>query len=492
VQLDDHLGVELWAATHIAVSPDGTTYTFTLRPNMAWSDGTPITAGDFAFAINRALSPCTQSGAAYILFPIAGAAGFNNEPCVSGHPSGPVATLIGQSLQVIDDRTLVIHLQAAAAYFLEALTYPTSWAVPQTLISTYGARWTDHLANVGGLGGDLFKVAVWQPGRALVLQRNPRSWGAPPKLREVDFSVYATNDAMYAAYLAGTGDISYVAFDQYTSASVRPDFHQTGTLAIVSFALNWAEPPFDDESMRQAFALALDKTRLVRDVFGDTFFPTNHIVPEGMPGYNRALTGPDNTQSLTGNVTSASALAQAYASDRCGGQLSRCPPVVLAVPNHFAGTTNQFASLASEARVMWLQAMPGYPITIRSLSFSDQLAAINDGKAQIWTFAWSADYPDPHDWLSNLFLPNSPFNLGHVNLPEANTLMLQADAEQDLAQRMSEYHQAEQLLVIEVAWIPLQQLRGFYVARSAVTNFQVTGLGQPSSDTWQRIYIARH
>jgi peptide/nickel transport system substrate-binding protein/oligopeptide transport system substrate-binding protein len=240
VRLDDHLGVENGAASRIAISPDGTTYTFTLRQNLAWSDGTPITAGDFAFAINRALNPCTHAGAAYFLFPIADAAAFNGETCMAGLPSGAVTTLIGRSLQVTDFRTLVIHLHDAASYFLEALSYPTSWAVPQTLVSRYGATWTDHLADGGGLGGDMFKVTTWQPGSALVLQRNPRFWGSQPKLREVDFSVYATEQAMYAAYLAGTGDISNVAFAQYTSAKQRADFHQTVLLQGLSFALNWA------------------------------------------------------------------------------------------------------------------------------------------------------------------------------------------------------------------------------------------------------------
>jgi ABC-type oligopeptide transport system substrate-binding subunit len=120
------------------------------------------------------------------------------------------------------------------------------------------------------------------------------------------------------------------------------------------------------------------------------------------------------------------------------------------------------------------------------------LSEIGTGKAQLWFFSWGADYPDLHDFLSNLLLPGSSFNYGHVDLPEANTLMRQADATQEAAQRLSEYQQAEQLLVTAVAWIPLHQEKGSYVAQTFVTNYQVTALGQPSSNAWQRIYIARH
>jgi oligopeptide transport system substrate-binding protein len=490
VQLDDQLRVESWAASKITVSTDGKTYTFTLRQGLAWSDATPITAGDFAFAINRAVSPCTQALAASLLFLVADASTFNGEPCANGMPSGAITTLISRSLQVVDARTLAIHLDHPAAYFLEALTYPTSWAVPQTLISRYGAQWTDHLADAGGLGGDLFKVTAWQPGKKLVLQRNGRFWGTQPKLHEIDFTVYTKPNVMYAAYLAGTGDVSEVARDQYTSARLRPDFHESGSLVSLNFSLDWSRPPFNDVRIRQAFALALDKTQLATEIYANTAYPTNHIVPQGMPGYYPGLTGPDSSASLTGNASAARGLANDYASDQCGGQLSRCPPVVLAAASDFP----ELLKLAAEAQIMWQQALPGYPITVRKMPYMAIIQQELAGTAafQIWNFVWGADFPDPWDWLSNQFLPGSPINLGHVNLPEANTLMRQADVDQNSARRLSEYNQAEQLLVTDVAWIPLFQVKTFYVAQPYVTNYQVTGLGSPSSNTWQRVYIARH
>ena len=66
---------------------------------------------------------------------------------------------------------------------------------------------------------------------------------------------------------------------------------------------------------------------------------TNHIVPQGMYGYDANLTGPDGTPNLTGNVAKASALMQAYANDKCGGQLSKCPQVTLLNANTPTGET---------------------------------------------------------------------------------------------------------------------------------------------------------
>lgn len=492
VQVDDHLNIENWAASKITISPDGRIYTFTLRHGLQWSNGAPITAADFAFAINRALTSCLRAPAASFLFPIADAEVFYNEPCVTGKPSGAISTLIGRSLLVVDDDTLVVHLHDPAAHFLDALSYPISWATPRALINQYGAQRIDHLADSGGLGGDLFKVVSWKQGSRLVLKRNDRFWGAHAKLREIDFVVTSDSKKMYADYLNGAGDISGLSFDQYASAKQRSDFHETSVLQMFDLGLNWSEPPFDDERIRQAFALAIDKATLNRDVFADIGqAPTNHLVPQGMPGYYPSLRGVDSTSRLTGNLTSASALAQAYANDHCGGQLSRCPPVVLAVVD-----SPLPSAFGVEIRAMWLRAMPGYPITIKTFPSSATPDALSEqamaGKVQAWVFFWAADYPNPQDWLSNLLLPESTFNWGRVNLPEANALMRQADIDQNPSRRLSEYHQAEQLLVTAVAIIPLFQFTIFYVSRPYVTNYQVTALGQPSSNTWQRIYIAQH
>ena len=125
-----------WAAERHKISADGLTYTFHLHKGMQWSDGTPITADAFAYAINRTLDPCIGSDVATSLYPILGARAFHAAPCPVGALHSP-ATLIGASLLVPDPATLQIHLERPAAYFLAALASSTSWAVPQSLVERY-------------------------------------------------------------------------------------------------------------------------------------------------------------------------------------------------------------------------------------------------------------------------------------------------------------------------------------------------------------------
>ena len=87
---------------------------------------------------------------------------------------------------------------------------------------------------------------------------------------------------------------------------------------------NWAKAPFDDVRVRQAFDLALNKQVLSTQVNQGSTLATNHIVPEGMYGYDPDLTAPDGTMTLTGDTAKATALMKKYAADKCGGQLSTC------------------------------------------------------------------------------------------------------------------------------------------------------------------------
>jgi ABC-type transport system substrate-binding protein len=132
---DDGTVADQLAASHM-VSSDGLTYTFTLRPNLKFSDGTSLTATDVAYSINRTLLPATQSNVRVYLSLIKD---------FDKITSGKIPTLVGDSLIVKDDRTISLILSKRAAYFLGALSYSTAYVVEKKLIEKYGNTWTDHL-----------------------------------------------------------------------------------------------------------------------------------------------------------------------------------------------------------------------------------------------------------------------------------------------------------------------------------------------------------
>ncbi len=480
-----------WAASAMPTfDQSADTYTFSVRPGLKWSDGTPIDANTFAYSINRSMSPCTASAVTYYLFPIKDAQAFSTEKCSADGSTviGKIQSLIGDSLNVPNPETLVITLNAPAPYFLQAMCYPTTFAQPEQLINKYGVRnWTQHLTDDGGFGGNLYKVKLWDHKGNLDLVANSSFWGTQPKLREIDLKIYQTIESEYSTYLSGGLDQGVAPPSEYKSSAARSDFHEIPWLNIGYYQPNWAKKPFDDVRVRQAFDLALDKTVLSNQINQGSTFATNHIVPQGMYGYDPNLTGPDGTTSLTGNVAKATALMQSYATQECGGQMSKCPPITLYDANEPAVETFDEAALQ-----MWQTAFPGYPIHTQFEDFNTLLTQIYSANApQIFGIAWSADYPDPQDWLSLQFSPSSINNTGSVNVPQANTLMAQADVDLNSITRAQLYNQAEQLLEDQGAWIPTYQFKTFYNLPSYVHNFAYNALAEVPLATWQQIYLTQ-
>lgn len=496
-----------WAAQSMPTFDSANnTYTFTIRPNLKWSDGTPINANTFAYSINRALSPCTASPVTYYLFALKDSSTFATESCKSDGVtvSGKIASLIGDSITVPDSQTLVLTLSAPAPYFLEAICYPTADAQPEQLITKYGPKsWTQHLTDNGGFGGNMYKLVTWDHKGNVIVQRNDNFWGAKPKMREVDFKVYQTVNAEYDDYLAGRLDQGAAPPAQYKTSKARADFHEEGALWINYYQPVWTKVPFNNVDVRQAFDLALNKSVLANQVDQGSVIPSNHIVPQGMPGYNSGLLGPDGTNSTSGNVPMATKLMDTYATANCKGykagsnQFQTCPQVTLVDSNDPSIVTYDQAAVA-----MWQQAFPGYPIKTSFTDFNTLISQIyGPNVPQIYGIAWIADYPDPQDWLSLQFAPTAINNAGFVTDPTANALMAQADVDLS-SNRLSLYNQAEQSLVTQGAWITESQQKLFWNVPTYVHNFTLTSQGllplggtggtAGSGPSWETLFLSAH
>jgi ABC-type oligopeptide transport system substrate-binding subunit len=255
-------------------------------------------------------------------------------------------------------------------------------------------------------------------------------------------------------------------------------------------AINWTIRPFDDVRVRQAFSLALDRRAIVHEVYLDTWQPTIHLVPEGMPGYNPDLTdavGRRGKDALTPDVASARALLNAYAAEKCGGAWRKCPTVTL---NGYLGstiTTRLVTSLAAQ----WRHAFPDYPILTQTISPSGECPQCILKRLPTITSGWDMDYPDPQDFVSVLWTTHSEANLSQVSLPEADALLAQADSTTDLAVRIPLYQLAEQLLINQGATIPLAQAMAWNAVRSRVVDWQVAPTHVISLFVWQKTYLKR-
>lgn len=494
---DNDYKIVPWAAEAMpTVSNGGLTYTFKIRSGLKWTDGTPIDANTFAYSWNRGLDPCTNSGAASYLYPIKGAAAFNQSSCPNANADNPVSTdtLIGKSIVVSDPQTLVVTLEKPYAYFLPTVAgVAVSLAVPKQLVEKYGLKsWPEHLADGSGFGGSLFKVTVWDHKGNLQLTRNDSFWGAKSKLRQINFKIYKDADTSYNAYLNGQVDVGVAGLPPtatYPQMKTRKDFHQSENLATSYLGPNWKKPPFDDLAARQAFALAVDRDAL-NAVANGAGLPTYHIVPQGEPGYSDSLKNIDGSTGAAANKANAAKakeLITDYAKRKCGGDITKCPKVTYETSN----TPSNIAG-AQALLQMWKTAMPGYPVAISNVDFGTLINDVYSGSApQLFGIGWIVDYPDPQDWLSLQFLPGSSVNVQNIDFTAANDLMNKADIEQNQATRFQMYNQAEQMMVDQVGWIVTnQQVAVWLFDSSKIAGYRQTTSGYTALTDWQsNIYV---
>ncbi len=496
VTLDQNLNVIPFAAQAMpTVSSDGLTYTFKIRPGLKWSDGTAIDANTFAYSLNRSLDPCTKSGGASYLYPIKGAVDFNTSTCdaaADAQNQVDSKTLVGQSIVVTDPQTLTITLEKPAAYFTSAMTVGVAMAQPKQLITQFGDKnWTDHLADNGGFGGSMYKLTTWDHKGNVVLDRNDAFWGEKPKIRQIHYHIYQDSQTEFNDYQTGKILNSGVPLAQYPEAKTRKDFYELPALAIGYWQPNWKLAPFDDVRVRQAFFLAIDRNTLSTNVDHGSSIPTIHIVPQGQPGYFADLKDPEGrsgTAALSADQAKAKELITAYANDKCGGDITKCPKVVLT-------TTNDPDSITHDTAVMnmFQQAMPGYPMSLNPIDFGTLLDQIYSPKQpQIWDIGWIVDYPDPQDWLSLQFLPANEgnTNTGNVEDATANDLMNKCDSTEGDA-RFTFCNQAEQELVTQGAWIPVLQQKVFGTVSPKLANFKDTPAGYIVLPTLSNIYLTK-
>jgi oligopeptide transport system substrate-binding protein len=485
VTTDYDLNVVPDMATAWEISPDGIQYTFHLRANLHFSDGASLTAQDFAYSIDRALDP-------EVCVPIAGPGcrprGTNLLDIVgaSNRVAGRISSVIGVGIFVPDALTLLIKLTHPALHFLEAMTTNGVAPVERTFLQKYGLNhqqhndWTYHL-NQGGCSGP-FVIQSYGDGKTLTFTPNPYWHGPKLTLQKVIRPLVLDVTDAYTGYQQGKYDYTEVPAQEYLAARDQGDFHEIGQLADQFLGLNELSPPFNDLRVRQAFALALNKQLIVDRVLNGSLIPTNHIVPQGQPGFYADLTAPGSpTRTVTGDVGKAQALIKQYFA-HCGCSSLR---VTLSYPNDVKRTPVALTMIQ-----MWQTVLSGTwgKVTVIPDAESFQTLVVNEfnatlghsGPLQMWLVGLSAQFPDPFNWLNNVFSPIAPLNVfNYRDVPGQFTawaLMLQADAELDIGKRLSLYNQAEQQMVNAALEIPYAQEKGLWRLKPYIQGFHPTAL----------------
>jgi peptide/nickel transport system substrate-binding protein/oligopeptide transport system substrate-binding protein len=473
VRLDENLRVQPDGAEDWDVSSDGKTYTFYIRNNLKFGDGTPVTAHDFVYSINRSLHPETGSYAAPVLFKhIVGA---------TEVMEGDAETISG--VQALDDHTLQIELDAPIAYFLSLLSSPSMLVVPQSLIEQEGATWTSKAVGTGP-----FRVQEWRRGEEIVLEANEHYWRGMPGVDTIRMPFFQDSEQAYQLYQEGELDITGnrqtgIPASRVAEVKDTPDFRTSPALAVRYLGFNNKRPPFDNVYVRQAFAMSVDKLHLAQDVLSGSVEPTSRILPDGLAGSHLSVQG----QTFDPQGARAALKLAGYLS---GQDL---PPVTLTY-----GEEGDNALVAQTLQRFWRETL-GIDVTLEGLhlqDFSDRLDETYyepENGLLMYFSIWGADYPDPHNFLSQQLRSSIPNNNGHWANEQFDQLVDQADRMgeyEEADRRFQLYNEAEQIALDEVGWIPLYNPTINVLMRPAIQGLVFTPQGIIAPD-WSKVRVAR-
>jgi len=437
------------------VSEDGCVFTFSLRAEARWSDGSVVTAGDFVASYRRALSPTLGAKAAPRLHILRGARAYNR---------GETADFGTVGVEARDARTLVLTLERPCAAFLSMLAQPVWYPVNVKAIERLGPadrRGTAWARPGRMVSNGAFTLAEWSVNHRIVAHRSASYWDAARvSLREIHFYPM-TPDTEERAFRAGQLHVTdalppgRAAHHAATSPSpLRID----PLLGTYFYRLNTRTPALQDARVRRALGLAIDRDAIIRRILQGGQAAAPAFTPPGIADYQPPALfrhDPEEARRL---------LAQA---GHAGGE--SLPPIEI-----LFNSSDTHRAVAEALQEMWRKEL-GVQVTLSNMEQASVLAARARGAFQVLRSSWTADYADPENFL-DLWTTDAPDNCTGWSDKEYDGLLAKAAAETEPVRRRQLLAQAEQRLLEASPVIPIYHYTHLYLLHPSVRGWHPTAL----------------
>lgn len=423
-------------ATSWETDATGTVWTFKIG-DYNWSDGEPVKASDFVYALRRIQDPAIASQYASMLWLIK-----NAEKVNSG---GLAPEELGA--RAIDDKTLELTLEYPAPYLPGLLTHYTTFPVPQHVVEQFGDAWIqpDNIVVNGP-----YKLVYWRTGDQLVSEKNPTGFGAAEACFDRVAYFEIENEAAYENKIAaGELDINNV-FSGPRKTELEAKFpgwpRTTPGLLVTYWTFNQTKAPFNDVRVRKALSLSLDREFMVRNVLTPGFEPAYAFVPPGMSNYDVP-----RPQVSWKDMPRPERLAEAKRLLEEAG-FGPSNPLKFEFIHRSTGDNPKVAPVAQQN---WAQIAPWVEPVIIKQDTKVLYARLRQNDFQVSDAAWLADFDDPINYLYLLQSTTGQQNYGKYANGEYDGLLTQSNQELDLARRAEIFAQAEALMMEEYPITPM-------------------------------------
>ena len=426
------------------VNDDGTvTYTFKIRSDARWSDGKPVTAGDFVYSWQRLVTPETAADYNYMIDSVVNA----NE--IMAGDMDPTELAVSAP----DDSTFVVTLTSDLPYFLEVCAFPATFPVRQDVTTkedgTPNDQWTFDVATY--LSNGPYKLTAWNHNSEIVMEPNEQYYDVanlgPDK---ITFKLMDDQNAMLSGFNSGELD-----FIEDVPQAELPSLIASGDMKIVDYIGTYyvcyqtQKAPFDDPRVRQAFTLAVNRTFIVDKVTQAGQVPANGFVPAGV--YDAAGSTGDDFRTVGGAYYSIEGDADYSYEANC--EKARELLAEAGYPNgenfpvveYLYNTSDAHKAVAEALQNMWETEL-GVKVTLNNQEWAVFLQTRKDGNYSIARNGWIADYNDPMSFL-DMWLTGGGNNDAQYANADYDAKIQEAKNTTDPAARMKLMHEAENIIM---------------------------------------------
>ncbi|HIH5777392.1 TPA: oligopeptide ABC transporter substrate-binding protein OppA [Citrobacter werkmanii] len=411
-------------------------WTFHLRKDAKWSDGTPVTAQDFVYSWQRLANPNTASPyASYLQYGHI----VNIDDIIAGKK--PVTDL---GVKAIDDHTFEVTLSEPVPYFYKLLVHSSVSPVPKAAVEKYGDKWTQP-ANIVTNGA--YKLKDWVVNERIVLERNTNYWdNAKTIINQVTYLPISSEVTDVNRYRSGEIDMTYnnmpIELFQKLKKEIPNEVHVDPYLCTYYYEINNQKAPFNDVRVRTALKLAMDRDIIVNKVKNQGDLPAYSFTPPYTDGAK--LVEPEwfKWSQEKRNEEAKKLLAEA-------GYTAEKPLTFDLLYN----TSDLHKKLAIAAASIWKKNL-GANVKLENQEWKTFLDTRHQGNYDVSRAGWCADYNEPTSFL-NMVLSDSSNNTVHYKSPGFDKLIADTLKVTDEAQRSELYSKAEQQLDKDSAIVPV-------------------------------------
>ncbi|MDD7178099.1 MAG: peptide ABC transporter substrate-binding protein [Lachnospiraceae bacterium] len=445
------------------VSDDGLAYTFHLREDAKWSNGTPVTAADFVFGWQRAVDPNNASEYSYMLSDI-------------GQVKNAAEIIAGEKdkselgVTAVDDTTLQVELNVPVSYFLSLMYFPTFYPVNEEFYNSCADTFATSPETI--LSNGAFVLDSYEPAATSIhLSKNPDYYDADKvQLAGLSYQVIQDSQQALMSYQAGDLDTTLINGEQVDQVKDDPEFLSIGAGYMWYVAPNVRDvPELANVNIRKAMTMAIDREAITTDVLKDGSTPTYTAVPpQFATGPDGSDFSEDQTKFADSCVSDATKAAEYWQKglDELG-----VTEITLDMVLDADDAPQKVAQVLKE---QWETTLPGLTLNLVVEPKKQRLQDMQEGNFQIGLTRWGPDYADPMTYLGMWVTDNSN-NYGFWSNADYDAIIAECttgDLCTDPEGRWAKLYEAEQIVMDEAVIFPLYTQCNAEMLSSKVTGVE--------------------